>query len=167
MTSLRTINSCSRIHAGYISCVTLVVVTVALERVRKSERGVLDGCALLRASRFMSLLSRGCVIYGFTSPFIQSAHITFVRGWLLPWWLISHRNALAKFLIRGPVKLSHPSQCIPACRYDCHSLNFQVAVISAKNHKRHRRKRQSVTANREKSQTPEVLTAKLTLPNLT
>jgi len=43
----------------------------------------------------------------------------------------------------------------------------QVAVISAKNHKRQRRKRQSVTAKREKSQTPKVLTAMLTLPNLT
>ena len=42
-----------------------------------------------------------------------------------------------------------------------------VAVISAKNHKRQRRKRQSVTAIREKSQTPKVLTAILTLPNLT
>jgi len=42
-----------------------------------------------------------------------------------------------------------------------------VAVISAKNHKRQRRKRQSVTANREKSQTPKVFTAILTLPNLT
>ena len=34
-------------------------------------------------------------------------------------------------------------------------------------HKRQRRKRQSVTAKREKSQTPKVLTAILTLPNLT
>jgi len=42
-----------------------------------------------------------------------------------------------------------------------------VAVISAKNHKRQRRKRQSVTAKREKSQTPKVLTAILTLPKLT
>ena len=42
-----------------------------------------------------------------------------------------------------------------------------VAVISAKNHKRQRRKRQSVTAKREKSQTPKFLTAILTLPNLT
>jgi len=31
----------------------------------------------------------------------------------------------------------------------------RVAVISAKNHKRQRRKRQSVTAKREKSQTPK------------
>jgi len=38
----------------------------------------------------------------------------------------------------------------------------RVAVISAKNHKRQRRKRQSVTAKREKSQTPKVLTAILT-----
>ena len=42
-----------------------------------------------------------------------------------------------------------------------------VAVISAKNHKRQRRKRQFITAKREKSQTPKVLTAILTLPNLT
>jgi len=47
----------------------------------------------------------------------------------------------------------------------CHFL--KVAVISAKNHKRQRRKRQSVTAKREKSQTPKVFTAILTLPNLT
>jgi len=44
--------------------------------------------------------------------------------------------------------------------------NIWVAVISAKNHKRQRRKCQSVTA-REKSQTPKVLTAILTLPILT
>jgi len=44
---------------------------------------------------------------------------------------------------------------------------FWVAVISAKNHKRQRRKRQSVTAKREKSQTPKFLTAIITLPNLT
>jgi len=37
----------------------------------------------------------------------------------------------------------------------------------AKNHKRQRRKRQSVTAKREKSQTPKILTAILTLLNLT
>jgi len=47
------------------------------------------------------------------------------------------------------------------------SARKMVAVISAKNHKRQRRKRQSVTAKREKSQTPKVLTAILTLPNLT
>jgi len=41
-------------------------------------------------------------------------------------------------------------------------MNGRVAVISAKNHKR-----QSVTTKREKSQTPKVLTAILTLPNLT
>jgi len=43
----------------------------------------------------------------------------------------------------------------------------RVAVISAKNHKHQRRKRQSVTAKREKPQTPKVLTAILTLPDLT
>ena len=42
-----------------------------------------------------------------------------------------------------------------------------VAVITAKNHKRQRRKRQFVTAKREKTQTPKVLTTILTLLNLT
>jgi len=42
----------------------------------------------------------------------------------------------------------------------------RVAVICAKKHKRQRRKHQSVTAKREMSQTPNVLTAILTLPNL-
>ena len=46
------------------------------------------------------------------------------------------------------------------------ALKKWVAVISAKNHERQRRKRQSVTAKWEKSQTPKVLTAILTLPNL-
>jgi len=43
----------------------------------------------------------------------------------------------------------------------------RVAVISAKNYERQRRKRQSVTAKRVKSQTPKVSTAILTIPNLT
>jgi len=42
-------------------------------------------------------------------------------------------------------------------------LTLRVAVISAKKHKRQRRKRQSVNAKREKSQTPKFLTAILTL----
>jgi len=42
--------------------------------------------------------------------------------------------------------------------------NNWVAVISAKNHKSQRRKRQSVTTKRGKSQTPKVLTAILTIP---
>jgi len=51
--------------------------------------------------------------------------------------------------------------------YNAKKCYYGVAVIGAKNHKRQRRKRQSVTAKREKSQTPKVLTAILTLPNLT
>jgi len=47
------------------------------------------------------------------------------------------------------------------------NIKTWVAVISAKSHKRQRRKRQSVTTKREKSQTPKVLTAILTLLNLT
>ena len=39
--------------------------------------------------------------------------------------------------------------------------------MSAKNHKRQRRKRQSVTAKRGKSHTLKFLTAILPLPNLT
>jgi len=44
-------------------------------------------------------------------------------------------------------------------RHDVKVLFGWVADTSAKNHKRQRRKRQSVTAKREKSQTPKVLTA--------
>jgi len=44
---------------------------------------------------------------------------------------------------------------------------FLILVLLGSCHKRQRRKRQSVTAKREKSQTPKVLTAILTLPNLT
>ena len=42
-----------------------------------------------------------------------------------------------------------------------------VAVISAEKHKRQRRERQSVTAKRQKAQTPKFSTAILTLPNMT
>ena len=48
-----------------------------------------------------------------------------------------------------------------------YEMDKRAAVISAKNHKRQRRKRQSVNAKREKSQSPKFLTAILTLPNLT
>jgi len=54
----------------------------------------------------------------------------------------------------------------PICTHRIRYKNW-VAVISAKNQKRQRRKRQSVTAKREKSQTPKVLTAIRTSPNLT
>jgi len=62
--------------------------------------------------------------------------------------------------------------CVCVCLYVTTRLSYLpkkgVAVISAKNHKRQRRKRQSVTAaKREKSRTPKFLTAILTLPNLT
>jgi len=61
-----------------------------------------------------------------------------------------------------------PKQNPPArLAFKSPSVFFRVAVISAKKHKRQRRKRQSVTAKREKSRTPKVLTAILTLPNLT
>jgi len=48
-------------------------------------------------------------------------------------------------------------------KYGFQSRSFQWGSC----HKRQRRTRQSVTAKREKSQTPKVLTAILTLPNLT
>ena len=38
-----------------------------------------------------------------------------------------------------------------------HSIHDRGAFDSAKNHKRQRRKRQSVTAKREKSQTPKIV----------
>jgi len=43
--------------------------------------------------------------------------------------------------------------------YISKSTNLGVAVLSAKNHKRQRRKRQSVTAKRENSLTPKLVTA--------
>jgi len=63
----------------------------------------------------------------------------------------------------------HKSCKIQTLNYseNTHSRGIRVAVISAKNHKHQRRKRQSITAKQEKSQTPEFLTAILTLPNLT
>jgi len=45
-------------------------------------------------------------------------------------------------------------------------FNLRAAVISAKNHKRQRRKRQSVTAKGEKSQTRKFLKPQYE-PNLT
>jgi len=45
-------------------------------------------------------------------------------------------------------------------------MTMVVAVISAKKHKRQRRKRQSVTAKWEKSQTPKFVTATLNNANL-
>jgi len=48
-----------------------------------------------------------------------------------------------------------------------HMWPERVAVISAKNQKRQRRKRQSVTAKWGKSQTPKFITAIQTSPNLT
>jgi len=59
----------------------------------------------------------------------------------------------ALFFTRAPC---HETHLIPLSGF---RLRFRVAVISAKNHKRQPRKRQSVTAKREKSQTPKVLTA--------
>jgi len=59
------------------------------------------------------------------------------------------------------------SDCVGVLNDFWSKCDFWVAVLSAKNHKRQRRKRQSVTAKREKSQTPKFVTAILTLPNLT
>ena len=51
--------------------------------------------------------------------------------------------------------IAHPEQV----RKVIQAKMERVAVISAKNHKRQRRKRQSVTSKREKSQTPSFITA--------
>jgi len=67
--------------------------------------------------------------------------------------------------LNGEIKTSW--RFSPNANLNLYYINNRVAVISAKNHKRRRRKRQSVTAKREKSQTPKVLTAMLTLPDLT
>jgi len=69
-------------------------------------------------------------------------------------------------MISTPQKTEY-SHATALCYYILSYGVIRVAVISAKKHKRQRRKRQSVTAKREKSQTPKVLTAILALPNLT
>jgi len=74
------------------------------------------------------------------------------------WWCVQAAWLAA---IRLPEGREYRLICTRECRV------MGVAVLSAKNHKRQRRKRQSVTAKREKSHTPKVLTAILTLPNLT
>jgi len=50
---------------------------------------------------------------------------------------------------------------------DLGRVQISGSCQSAKKHKHQRRKRQSVTAKWEKSQTPKFVTALLTLPNLT
>jgi len=69
------------------------------------------------------------------------------------------------YYITMKLQAEYPTQCVPS--WLSILLITWVAVISAKNNKRQRRKRQSVTAKREKSQTPKVSTAIPTLPNLT
>jgi len=66
-----------------------------------------------------------------------------------------------RYTLRLELSFSEGDPCSPFL------YPIRIAVVSAKNHKRQRRKRQSVTAKREKSQTPKVLTPILTLPNLT
>jgi len=63
--------------------------------------------------------------------------------------------------ITGGGEYTLPSQKLRPRRNPFQATHW-VAVISAKNHKRQRRKRQSATAKREKSQTPKFLTAILT-----
>jgi len=51
--------------------------------------------------------------------------------------------------------LASPSNFLMPVVPTCEVLAIRGAFDSAKNHKRQRRKRQSVTAKREKSQTPK------------
>ena len=69
---------------------------------------------------------------------------------------VKHRQSVIRLFLKEPLWITVSMKS-----------SRRVAVISAKNHKSQHRKRQSVTAKREKSQTPKVLTAILTLPNLT
>jgi len=81
------------------------------------------------------------------------------------WKLMQYAGRAVTTVLRWTKILSttYSLDCTCSKKYD---LSW-VAVIGAKNHKRQRRERQSVTAKREKSQTPQVLTAILTLLNLT
>jgi len=82
---------------------------------------------------------------------------------------VSKNPQFSSGCLSGVGKISPRKVCALSDEYQDPSYTdlVRVAVISAKNHKRQRRKRQSVTAEREKSQTPKVLTAILTLPNRT
>jgi len=70
-------------------------------------------------------------------------------------------NIPSNFLVLGHVFEADLTNSAVLC-WVLVGLFGRVAVISAKNHERQRRKRQSVAAKREKSQTPKVLTAILT-----
>ena len=77
----------------------------------------------------------------------------FIEGWpLLPRYVLRLKVAFST---------SHISWSNNPCSYESTYTSW-VAVISAKSHKHQRRKRQYVTAKREKSETPKVLTAILT-----
>jgi len=77
-------------------------------------------------------------------------------------------DLLSKITGANITTILYPIQYFPCVYYrPKRYCPVRVAVISAKNHKCQRRKRQSVTAKREKSQKPKVLTAILTLLNLT
>jgi len=79
--------------------------------------------------------------------------------------LVKGKRRHVRFKVRGET-FTHVTKAKRSLRANGRFLDSKrcaawVAVISAKNHKR-----QSVTAKREKSQTPKVLTAIITLPNL-
>jgi len=68
-------------------------------------------------------------------------------------------RANTEFGLHGPARIPLSGEL---------TSEIRVAVVSAKKHKRQqRRKRQSLTAKREKSQTPKFKTAIQTSPNLT
>ena len=70
------------------------------------------------------------------------------------WIVLKMHLPTAHQTIDGAVKAFHRYGCFFPPKNKPEQM--RVAFISAKNHKRQRRKRQSVTAKREKSQTPKV-----------
>jgi len=66
-------------------------------------------------------------------------------------------SGISTHLINSSRLLTHSSQMRTVRNIS--TANFRVFVISVKNHKRQRRKRQSVTAKQEKSTTPKFVTA--------
>ena len=79
---------------------------------------------------------------------------------------VQSRSTWNTFIVNSP-RRERDSETLLEYLREKSTKKMWVVVISAKNHTCQRRKRQSVTTKREKSQTPKFLTAILTLPNLT
>jgi len=102
------------------------------------------------------ILARNLTLYILNRGWLERKETSLIHFKWSSVWIVTSKKKSIFYLFSKIVKVlgeKSTGGLIKICR---------VAVISAKIHKRQRRKRQSVTAKREKSQTPKVLTAILT-----